>query len=285
VTSPVGNISDTARWVAVYRAMETERPDAIFRDPWARELAGARGEEILRKLRDARSSSWAFVVRTIAIDELLRKAISESGVDTVLNLAAGLDARPYRLPLPPTLRWIDVDLPGILSYKKEKLAAARPVCTYEAVALDLSDLPARRELFRRVGAGGKNVLTVTEGLLVYLTAEEVGSLATDLHAQPTFARWIIDIASRELLKILQKSYGKELSSAGAPLKFAPAENTKFFLPYGWKTTEFRSSLEEARRVHREMRMAWIFHLLALVSSEKKREKYRRMAGIALLERA
>ena len=64
VTSPVGNISDTARWVAVYRAMETERPDALFRDPFARELAGERGEEIVRKLRDARSSSWAFVVRT-----------------------------------------------------------------------------------------------------------------------------------------------------------------------------------------------------------------------------
>jgi methyltransferase (TIGR00027 family) len=285
LTSPVENISDTARWVAVYRAMETERPDALFRDPYARELAGERGEEIVKALRDARSSSWAFVVRTLAIDELLLRSVAESEVDTVLNLAAGLDTRPYRLSLPPSLRWIDVDLPGILSYKKEKLAAARPICSYESVSLDLSDAPARRELFRRVGASGKNVLTVTEGLLIYLTAEEVGSLATDLNAQPSFRRWIIDVASPELLKILQKSYGKDLSNAGAPLKFAPAEGTAFYLPYGWKTAEFRSSLEEARRVNREMRMAWLFHLLALISSEKKREKYRRMAGIALLERA
>jgi methyltransferase (TIGR00027 family) len=285
VTSPVENISDTARWVAVYRAWETERPDALFRDPYARELAGERGEEIVKKLRDARSSSWAFVVRTLAIDELLLRSVAETGVDTVLNLAAGLDARPYRLSLPPSLRWIDVDLPEILSYKKEKLAAARPVCSYEAVALDLSDVPARRELFRRVGAGGKNVLTVTEGLLVYLTAEEVGSLATDLHGEPTFVRWIIDIASPKLLKMLQKSYGKDLSRAGASLKFAPAENTAFFVPYGWKTAEFRSSVEEARRVRREMRMAWLFHLVSLVVSEKRRERFRRMAGIALLERA
>ncbi len=178
-----------------------------------------------------------------------------------------------------------MDLPGILSYKKEKLAAARPVCSYEAVSLDLSDVSARRELFRRVGAGGKNVLTVTEGLLIYLTADEVGALATDLRAQTTFTRWIIDIASPDLLKILQKSYGKDLSNAGAPLKFAPPEHTAFFLPFGWKTAEFRSSLEEARRVRREMRMAWLFRLLALVSSEKKREKFRRMAGVALLERA
>jgi O-methyltransferase involved in polyketide biosynthesis len=37
----IEHISDTARWVAFYRAMETERPDAIFRDPFARQLAGA----------------------------------------------------------------------------------------------------------------------------------------------------------------------------------------------------------------------------------------------------
>ena len=44
---PVDNVSDTARWVAWYRALETERPDAIFRDPFARRLAGPEGEAIV----------------------------------------------------------------------------------------------------------------------------------------------------------------------------------------------------------------------------------------------
>lgn len=44
----VRDVSDTALWVAVYRARETERPDALFRDPYARRLAGARGEQIAR---------------------------------------------------------------------------------------------------------------------------------------------------------------------------------------------------------------------------------------------
>lgn len=34
----IRNVSDTARWVAVFRAMESERPDAVFRDPLARRL-------------------------------------------------------------------------------------------------------------------------------------------------------------------------------------------------------------------------------------------------------
>jgi O-methyltransferase involved in polyketide biosynthesis len=39
----IASISDTARWVAIYRAMEFERPDALFHDPYARRLAGERG--------------------------------------------------------------------------------------------------------------------------------------------------------------------------------------------------------------------------------------------------
>jgi O-methyltransferase involved in polyketide biosynthesis len=38
----VRNIADTARWVAWFRAQETLRPDAVFRDPLAARLAGER---------------------------------------------------------------------------------------------------------------------------------------------------------------------------------------------------------------------------------------------------
>jgi O-methyltransferase involved in polyketide biosynthesis len=47
----IRDVSDTAIWVAYYRARETERPDAMFRDPLARVLVGDRGEKIAR--------SWA----------------------------------------------------------------------------------------------------------------------------------------------------------------------------------------------------------------------------------
>ena len=37
----------------------------------------------------------------------------------VVNLAAGLDARPYRMPLPSSLLWVQVDLPAILAFLPE----------------------------------------------------------------------------------------------------------------------------------------------------------------------
>ena len=45
---PLRHISDTALWVAVYRAQESERTDAVFRDPYASTLAGDRGTAICR---------------------------------------------------------------------------------------------------------------------------------------------------------------------------------------------------------------------------------------------
>src|SRR5215218_10081906 len=61
---PIENVSDTARWVAYYRALETERPDALFRDPYARALAGARGAAIAAALPGGRAAAWSLIVRT-----------------------------------------------------------------------------------------------------------------------------------------------------------------------------------------------------------------------------
>jgi methyltransferase (TIGR00027 family) len=277
------NVSDTALWVAQYRVMETERPDAIFRDPLAKKLVGSRGEEIVRKMKVG-GMAWPMIVRTAVMDEIILRSIEKEGVDCVLNLAAGLDTRPYRLPLPKTLRWIEADLPEILAYKTEKLAGETPVCRFERVAADLTDVVARRGLFVRAAQGSKRVLTVTEGLLAYLSPEQVAALAEDLHSPPAMRQWLIDIASPRLKKILDRKVGKHVSAANAPFKFTPAEGTKFFEPRGWKEREFRSTLEEAFRLHRTMRMAWIFGLLGKLQSPAKREEMRRMGGIALLER-
>lgn len=279
----VEHISDTARWVAVYRAMETERPDAHFRDPYARRLAGAQGEAIVRSIRGGKAMSWAMVVRTVVLDEMILRAVSR-GADLVLNLAAGLDTRPYRLDLPRALRWVEVDLPGISDYKEEQLRGEVPRCGLERVRLDLTDLAARRALFGRLGGEARQVAVVTEGLLAYLTPEQVAGLATDLHAPPTFARWMTELASPWILKYMKRKYRKITGNAGtAPMHFGPAEGPAFFRPYGWAVAEERSMLDEARRLHRQMPLAWLMRLTWI--TEKQREKAQRISQIIELVRA
>ena len=281
----IRNVSDTARWVAVYRAMETQRPDALFRDPFAAKLAGSKGEAIVDDLPRGRQMAWAMIVRTQVFDEVILDRIRTGGVDLVLNLAAGLDARPWRLTqLPPALRWVDVDLPGILDYKLEALAGEKTVCHYDAVRLDLTDSSKRAALFEKLGGESARVLVVTEGLLIYLTPEHVAELARDLHVPPAFQWWLIDLINPRLLKMIQRSWGSRLEQGNAPFKFAPAEGTRFFEPLGWREVEYRSALEEGHRLKREMRGAWLWRLLGKLASKKGRAEARRMSGSVLLER-
>ncbi|HEX8162371.1 MAG TPA: class I SAM-dependent methyltransferase [Pyrinomonadaceae bacterium] len=281
----IRNISDTARWVAFYRALESERADAHFRDPLARRLAGERGEQIVRGMKKGVAFSWSMIVRTCIMDELILRAVGRDKLDTVVNLAAGLDARPYRLPLPPRLRWIEVDLPEILDYKQGVLAGERAACEHEVVKLDLADVGARGEFFARVAAGSERALVISEGLLVYLAPQQVGALAADLRARAPFRWWLIDIVRPEILKRMEKTWGRRVAEANAPFRFAPAEGTDFFRPFGWREAEFRSMMEEARRLKREMPMAWLARLMWRIQPPSKREKFRRMGGVALLERA
>jgi methyltransferase (TIGR00027 family) len=277
----IRNVSDTALWVAVYRARETERPDALFRDLYARRLAGARGEQIATSMPFSDKATWAWVARTVLFDQFIEEQV-RGGVDLVVNLAAGLDARPYRMALPPSLKWVEVDLPGILAYKEEILAGCKPACALERVRLDLSDVPARRELFERLGRSARRALVVTEGLLIYLTAEEVGSLARDLAAPASFRSWALDLASPGLLKMIQKDSGTQLSAAGASLKFGPPEGPGFFAPYGWKSVDVRSPLKTAARLKR---LSIGMRILAMLPESSGPQGSRPWSGVCLFERA
>lgn len=281
----IAHVSDTARWVAVYRAMESERPDALFHDPFARRLAGAKGDEIVDGMKQGRAMAWAMIVRTQVVDEIIRSEITTDRIDLVLNLAAGLDARPWRMELPPSLHWVDVDLPDILRYKLDVLKGVPTHCSYEAVEADLRDADARHALFTRIGARTTRALVVTEGLLIYLGDEGVAALASDLNDVPTFARWVIDLASPRLLKMMNKSWGKSVAAGNAPFRFAPASGTQFFTPYGWRELAFRSTMDEAKRLHRQMRMMWFWNFLGRFYPARLREEFRRMSGVVLLERA
>src|SRR6266404_5536110 len=160
---PVESVSNTAFLMAYCRALESDRPDALFRDPYARLLAGTRGEGFLQRFPGAAATAAGCIVRTCLLDELILRVIREAAIDLVVNLGAGLDARPYRLPLQASLRWVEVDDCGVLAYKASKLASHRPVCMLESFSMDLTDASARQALFERLGGAAERVLVVTEG--------------------------------------------------------------------------------------------------------------------------
>jgi methyltransferase (TIGR00027 family) len=276
--STVRGVSDTARWVAYFRARETERPDALFRDPYAERLAGAHGFQIANTLTDGNKHEWAWVARTYLFDQFLSGAIQD-GADLVVNLAAGLDARPYRMNLPAELQWVEVDLPDIVSYKEEILRSEKPRCRLERISLDLSDVPARRKLFADFDARATKIVVASEGLLIYFAAEEVASLAQDLSAGKHFQSWIIDLASPGQLRLMQRTTGKQLSEAGAAFKFGPPEGANFFTPYGWEPKDVQGMLRTAAQFKRAPS-----ELLSLLPEPKGKFGNYPWTGVGLLKK-
>jgi len=284
MASPISHVSDTANWVAMYRAMESERPDALFHDPYARRLAGPRGDDILRTMPKAKQFAWPMIVRTTVMDEIIVRAINRDGVRTVVNLAAGLDARAFRLDVPPTLRWIDVDLPAMQQHKRDILKAENPKCALEWIPADLANADQRRQVLAQVAASPAPALVITEGLLIYLERDQVTGLARDLQGCAAVHWWLTDLALPRLIKMLERTWGPTLRAGGAPFKFAPPEGTAFFEPLGWTEAEFRSNWEESIRLNRTMPFAKFWNLLGKLYPKKTREEFRRMAGVVLLRR-
>jgi methyltransferase (TIGR00027 family) len=276
----IRDVSDTARWVATFRARESERPDAVFRDPYARALAGERGEQIAAAMPFGDQNAWSFTARTFLFDRMVVQSI-DAGTDLVVNLAAGLDTRPYRMALPPTLRWVEVDLPEMIDEKTAVLSSETPRCAVERVPLDLSNHDARRGLFDRLGRSASRVLVLSEGLLIYLMPDEVCRLGEDLARQPSFADWVVDVVSPGLMAMLQERMGQVMADAGAPYVFAPAEGASFFERCGWTPVEVRSMLKTA---HALKRLPFMLRMFAMLPESPGPQGSRPWAGVCLLRR-
>ena len=278
--SAIRNVSDTALWVAVYRAEESERPDALFCDPFARSMAGKRGQEIVDALPFGKSMGWSIVVRTAVMDAVILRCI-ERGARTVLNLGAGLDTRAFRLHLPPALRWLDVDLPAVTAYRRECLGTAVAACRHVHVDADLRLADERRRVICDAGSDGP-LLVITEGLLVYLDAGQVNELAIQLRRELNTRWWVADLITPMLQAIMGMVWSTQLNDADAAFRFAPSDAKAYFRNLHWLETEFHSTWANSIRLGRVAPNALLWDSL-LRWSPAAEMAFKRMSGIALLE--
>lgn len=140
------------------------------------------------------------------------------------------------MALPPTLAWVEVDLPAMIEEKQRLLDAEQPVCHLTRRSADLVDAAARAEL------------VITEGLLVYLEETVVIGLAKDLMRPPGVRWWVFDLASPGLLNLMRRSMGSHLTNA--PMVFAPESGVAFFEAMGWRALDIHSLLRAEVRVRR-----------------------------------
>lgn len=230
----------------MHRATESARPDALFSDPFAGLLAGEHGRAIVDNVPRTSRSGWWLVARTKIIDDAIADAIAD-GCDRVLNLAAGLDTRPYRLDLPPDFVWVEADLPKLLSEKTQVLAEQVPRCRLARTAVDLADPRARDAFLNEALDGATKALVLTEGLLMYLDDADVTALSTAI-TRPEVHWWMLDFAGPGLKKMMNKKMAGMLQNA--PFKFAPENGLAYFENLGWRTVDVQALYLAAHRMRR-----------------------------------
>lgn len=244
--TPVGA---TSRWVAANRAVETESPDPLYRDPYARELAGEAGFEFMRRMTEIglpradgkpRTGPDPYLtIRTRFLDDAMVRAVKTSNITQAVILAAGLDARAFRLDWPAGFVCFEVDRTDVFDHKEPVLQrlGAQPKCDRRVVRADLAG-----EWVPSLEAAGfdrsRPAALLVEGLLPYLEAEDVSRLFKTLRMLAAPGSWIgFDaIGAQALTSPLMKAMLKDLEALGSPFKFGLSNPKEFLAENGWEGT-------------------------------------------------
>ena len=279
----IQNVSDTSIWVAHYRAVESKLPEPLFKDPYASILVGDRAPSIETiKSRVAKFTSWAVVIRTYIIDQMINDLIAK-GVTTFLNVGAGLDSRPYRMNLDPYLQWVEVDFPHVIEHKRRCLENYKPNCKLESIGLDLSDRSSRQSLFAEIVTNNPKVAVLTEGVLPYLTEQQVSEFSQDIIRYPNIEYWICEYLSPKSYRYLKDPKRMKVLK-NAPFRFYPESWMNFFESRGWKLSQLQYYAEVSERLGRPTPMPYIFKLFEFVMGKQWVAPLKRMSGFIVWER-
>lgn len=255
----------------------------MFKDPFARILVGDRSLSVEKMQSEASKwTQWTVVIRTYIIDQMIKDLISKN-FTTFLNLGAGLDSRPYRMNLSAEVQWIEVDFPHVIEHKRVQLERFSPTCKLETIALDLSNRVSRQSLFEELASKYPKMVVLTEGVLPYLTQEQVSELSEDLIRHSSFKYWICEYISEKSYRYLKDPKRMD-ALKNAPFQFYPEDWMGFFGKRGWHLVQSRFYTEISEELGRPTPMPKIFRIFEFVMGKKWAAPFKRMSGFLLWER-
>jgi methyltransferase (TIGR00027 family) len=245
----------TARWTAAARARESERPDRLFDDPFARAMANADGFELLAEMeplsllhgRPRRENPY-FAIRTRFFDDFLTQVVAEADVRQIVMMAAGFDTRAYRIDWPDGTELFEIDRDETFAEKEAVLVRlqAQPRCDRHVVNADLTAEWESSLILAGFDPARGSVWTI-EGLLAYLDETMARRLTAKISALAgAGARLCADLPGRDFFDSpLSQPYLSALARKGMPWKFGTDEPEAFFDECGWAASARRPGEEGA----------------------------------------
>ena len=240
---PMSPVGLTSRWIAAARAFETEIREPLFRDALARDLAGDAGFAMMAAMRAAVAAveftgpDPYLSIRTRFFDDAILRAVGERSIRHVVLLAAGMDARAFRLQWPAGTVVFEVDREDVFDQKDAVLERldARPSCDRRVVRADVTG----EWIAPLLEAGFDRALPaalLVEGLLMYLDAPAVDRVMTSIRTLAAEGSWLgLDLVNDELLASPYfASYLAALREAGCPWQFSVPDPETWLAGYGWR---------------------------------------------------
>jgi methyltransferase (TIGR00027 family) len=251
MTDETRPVALTAQFTAKARAIESQRADALFHDPWADSFAGRAGNMWLTR-QQSDSPGLPLILRTRFYDDFFAARVGDASLRQVVLLAAGYDTRAYRLEWPEGTRLYEIDQPAVLARKEGLLqrAGATPRCERVVIGADLASDWAASLL-----AGGfmreRPSIWLLEGLLMYLTQAEAETTITAITRLTSQGSWIgMDLLnSATLTSPWTRERLARLAQRGMPWQFGVDDPRAWLAPLQWDA-QVTTPEEVGRRLER-----------------------------------
>jgi methyltransferase (TIGR00027 family) len=227
--------------MAAARALESQRPDRLFDDPLAAAFAGREGFAWLDRMELSRlwgGPGLYIVVRTRFFDDFLLSSCRSIGARQIVLLAAGMDARAFRMDWASHTRLYELDRPEVLAAKEAVIARVGvcPACERHAIGVDLANRSWSKALLEAGYEAREPCVWLMEGLLFYMVEAAVHQL---LDTVSTLAgpgsRLGADLVNRKLLS--SPTMWPLLSTFawyGLAGRFGTNAPEALFAEHGWK---------------------------------------------------
>jgi methyltransferase (TIGR00027 family) len=228
-----GRPSTTATWVAAWRGISghDEIAERLVPNVYGAILRRARkypaATATVHKIADAvsRGRSRHLALRTRAIDDATRRAVDE-GASQLVIVGAGLDARPYRLPVLRNVVVWEVDHPATQGWKRERVRDLVPVA--RDVRYVESDFE-RDDLRERLSAAGHDprakTIFIWEGVTMYLSDAAVNLVLAGLRASSASGSTVLATYFEPQTSPFARTLSAVLRGVSEPVKsrFSPEE--------------------------------------------------------------
>ena len=222
-------VSKTAFYCCGVRMQDAESARPVIGDNYAKRLMSEEGLQYWEEFKEFKMPNASNIARAHVIDNYLRQLLSARPDSTVILIGAGLDSRAYRLT---GGSWVEIDEPGVIEYKNEKLPVSECENPLVRIPIDFETQKLTDKLSNYRNRSG--VIIIIEGVLMYLTMAEREALVSILTSLFAVHVVLCDLMTKKFFEKLGQPLHKKIKAHGASFTDMMNDPADLFLRHGYR---------------------------------------------------